>query len=194
MRRRTSPVLGVLLLCVGALAACGDDGGGASGGTSPSDFVGTVPVFFGDRSWSPAHDLPPDIEEEILADLDSGGLAIPLPSAAPIDHPDTAEATFWAMTTAAPGASAKPTQATVRVATADLGDLVVVSTPAPIFCGDGPSVTIRGHEGCSQPEHPWGAQIWWYEDGREFHAAVGSALSLEEAVAWLGSWRLVPEG
>jgi hypothetical protein len=142
-----------------------------------------------DISWSLATGLSAADTTTISDALRNRGVHMLFPTALPGFVPASASAEFTLWVTV-------PT----RVVTPGLGTyakdwtvlLSLVSSPGPVEARTGwQSVKVRGPPGRAYQPSGAVAMLEWTEDGQLFHAELG-ALSMEQAIEWLGSWRMLP--
>jgi hypothetical protein len=181
---------GCLLVSLAILSACSpaiDDTG--------DDYqpTGTVPVrLVGDGlEWSPAQSLDDETRGELIAALERLGFVMIVP-ASPPPGGEAASAEFDAYGEGYPNGVifAGTAHAYLSVDTS-AGSLVVVSTPDYGCAGESVTLAFRGDPAACASTGAL-AEVAWEESGQGLRASFGAGLALEEGLAWLETWQLVP--
>jgi hypothetical protein len=192
-------VLGVVVAV--ALGACGDDAfspedEGPTGSTYAPGGTGTVPIP-GPADWlewSPAESPDAASEAELVAALDELGMAMVIPASAPPTG-GTASALFNSQSLGWGSGETFPntTEISLNVQVGGATIVLITDSGGSISCPDGfMALTFRGDaEACAGEDIGHGA-VRWREAGQSFQASFLEGLSLDQGLAWLGTWRLLP--
>jgi hypothetical protein len=178
-------------------SASGSPAGSTSSSAVPASEAGTpgtdTPVTDMGRdleiSWSLAAGLSAADTATISDALRNRGVHMLFPTAPPGFVPASASGEFTLWVTV-PTRVVTPGLATYAKDWTVL--LSLVSSLGPVEARTGwQSVQVRGHPGRAYQPSGAVAMLEWTEDGQFFHAELG-ALSMEQAIEWLGSWRMLP--
>jgi hypothetical protein len=201
-------LLGVLVTLVAT--ACGDGGAGPLFGTSGSPIgtappaasgtldpsgpggTGTVPVA-GPADWlewTPAESPDPASEAELVAALEDLDMAMIVPASPPPGEA-VVGATFHSMSLGRP--TGVTFAGTTRISLNVGRNLAIVSSPASASCpADAGELAVRGDPGACAGVERDRAVVAWREAGHSFSAVFAEGLAIDEALAWLESWRRIP--
>jgi hypothetical protein len=198
--------LTLVLLLMLALTACGGDGvfqdtqttdTYSSGTLDPSapGVTGTVPIP-GPADWlewSPAEAPDAAAEAELVDALEELGLAMVIPTGPPPNGGPTS-ATFNSMSLGWGSGETFPgtTHVSLNLARAE-PNFAIVSVPDETSCPAGSaSLTVRGDEAACALEDGDYWEVSWREAGLPFRASFSAELTLEHALSWVETWRLLP--
>lgn len=195
------------LLLITALGACGDDSvfdqtpvtePPTSGGTldplAPG-VTGTVPLP-GPADWlewTPAEAPDAAAEAELVAALEELGLAMIIPTSPPPTG-GTTTATFnsQAYGWGSGETFADTAQISLNI-TREAPNFVIVSVPSGTPCPHGAvTLTFRGDDAACAFTGAEDSVVWWQEAGHTFQASFDPGLTLDQGLAWLETWRLLP--
>jgi hypothetical protein len=199
MKRRTV-VLSVIATLAITLGACGDDSAfndDTSGTLDPSapGVTGTVPLPgpISWLDWTPAEAPDTTTEAQIVAGLEEMGAVMIIPAS----PSPTGEAARALMDSYSSGWGSGQTFAGTTQLTLELqvtaGTLVLIrSYSGLVDCSEGYTLTFRNDpEACAGDDDGDGL-VQWREEGQYFEASFRSGLTLDQGLAWLETWRLLP--
>ncbi|MBN2112760.1 MAG: hypothetical protein JW785_01385 [Acidimicrobiia bacterium] len=200
MKYRTA--LTALVVAVMALAACGDDSRDTSadstGTLDPSapGVTGTVPLP-GPISWvewTPAESPDAATEAELVAGLEELGAVLMIPdSPSPTGEETTALADSMSFGWGSGATFAGSTSITLNIQTGNDTIVLIRSFVGTADCpSDFATLTFRDDpDACAGEDGDMGA-VQWQEEGQYFEASFRGSLGLEEGLAWVEAWRLLP--
>jgi hypothetical protein len=191
-------VLGSIVLAavgVGAYFAVAALSGGGSvtqptpGGSQDTTMITDI-SFVLDLSWSPPEALPAGDEQTIRTSLGYYGVEALFPSPVPVVTGGPFSAGLWLTRTI-------PTNhisVSVLVRGADGQPILSVTSGDSTWAGsdDWSRVDVRGQPGRFYDNGAGVKFLAWQEAERTYSVDFGRAISLEQVVAWLGSWYRLP--
>lgn len=199
MKNRTVVSAIVAVLAV-ALAACGDDSAfndDTSNTLDPSasGVTGTVPIPgpIDWLEWSPAEAPDATTEAELMAGLEELGFVLVVPDS-PSPTGEATRALVNSMSTGwGSGATfAGTTNVTLNVMVGNDTLVLIRSYNGAVDCSEGETLTFRSDpEACAGDDDGDGL-VQWREEGQYFEASIGGGLTLDQGLAWVETWRLLP--
>lgn len=195
----------VLILTLGA---CGDDelswetsvtGSWGSDDTldpNAPGATGTVPIAGPADwlTWTPAESPDAAAEAELAAALEELEMAMIIPTSPPPAGGATS-ATFnsHSLGYGSGQTFAGSTHISVNIERGEPNYVIVTSPPWEPPCAEGAvALTFRGDDdACAHAADDY-AKVWWQEAGRSFSASFDPTLPLDQGLAWLETWRLLP--
>ncbi|MCU0282258.1 MAG: hypothetical protein MUE66_10735 [Acidimicrobiia bacterium] len=196
MKSRTVVFAIVAVLAV-ALAACGDDSAfndDTFGTLDPSapGVTGTVPIPgpIDGLEWSPVESPDATTEAELVAGLEELGFVLVVPdSPSPTGEATRALLNSMSMGWGSGATFAGSTDVTLNVMVGNDTIVLIRTFKGTADCYTGYTTAVfRGDQQACSGE----GGVQWQESGQAFEASFSGSLTLEQGIAWLETWRLVP--
>jgi len=205
MKHRTALI--ALVVAVMALAACGDDSIFGDGEDTAADVTGTLdpsapgvtgtvplpgPISW--VEWTPAESPDAATEAELVAGLEEMGAVLMIPdSPSPTGEETTALADSMSFGWGSGATFAGSTSITLNITAGDETLVLVRSFVGTADCHTGfATQTFRDDPSACAGEDGSEAMVQWQEAGQYFEASFRGSLGLEDGLAWVETWRLLP--